>query len=219
MKKLFHVLLILIVCISNSGFTFFSDEKDSNFNIEDLYDYEKVFAYEEIELCSSNATKSYMDYRATTVVSSRQYQFMHNHCTVDKTGFLLDEDNFIAVALGSYFGEIGERYYFTLDSGVVLPVVKAEEKADVDTDARGCYHTIDSSVIEFVIDRNQAKEYFGEASNGLVLQGNYNNYPLFSGNLVKVEKVLDEKNKDTVQYQNTEVYVKENNKFNQTSGY
>ena len=214
MKKFIAILFVSFIFMELCGFTFFNNEEVKPFNINDLVDYEKEFNSEEIEVCASNSTKSYMDYRATTLVSSSQYQFMHNHCVVDKTGFLLDEDNFIAVALGSYYGGIGDRFYFTLDSGVVLPLVKAEEKADVDTDARGCYHTVDNSVIEFVIDSDKAGNYFGVYGNGYVLSGNYNNYPLFNGNIVKVERVLDEKNPNLVTYTNVDYDIKPINIFN-----
>ncbi len=202
MKKVFYyvaaVCFVLIVC----GFTLYETQEERRFDLDDLYDYQKEFKTEELDICSSNTAKTYMDYRMTTVVSSRQYQFIHNFLTVDKkTGFLIDEDGFIAVALGSYYGEIGDRYYFTLDSGVVLPIVKAEEKADEDTDWTGCYHTLDGSVVEFVIDDEYAAACFGTNSNGYVLDGNYNNYPLFSGSFVRVEKVLDERAEKIVTYE------------------
>lgn len=220
MKKFIGVLFIGLILIELCGFSFFNNEEiDNEFSIESLYNYEKEFEVEEIETCASNSSKTYMDYRATTLVSSRQYQFMHNHCTVDKTGFLLDEDNFIAVALGSFYGEIGDRFYFTLDSGVVLPLVKAEEKADVDTDYRGCYHTIDGSVIEFVIDANEAARYFGVYGNGYVLSGNYNNYPTFNGEIVKVERVMDKKNTNKVTYSHVEINALSDDMFNYGSGY
>ena len=223
MKKIFLSVLAVFMLLSITGFTFFDHDDESDefvFDIDNLYDYQKEYKAEDLNVCSGNSPKTYMDYRMTTVVSSRQYQFIHNCLTVDKnTGFLYDSEGFIAVALGSYYGEIGDRYYFTLESGVVLPLVKAEEKADVDTDSRGCYHTIDRSVIEFVIDDDYAKAYFNSLSNGLVLDGNYNNYPLFNGDIVKVEKVLDEKNDKLVTYQlqanlsfNTDI-------FNYASGY
>lgn len=222
MKKVFKCLLVLFMFTVSSGFTLFSDESEDEFtfDLNDLYDYQKEYKSEELDVCSDNTAKTYMDYRMTTVVSSRQYQFIHNNLTVDKTtGFLYDCDGFIAVALGSYYGEIGDRFYFTLESGVVLPLVKAEEKADVDTDSRGCYHTIDGSVIEFVIDDDYAKEYFSSYSNGLVLDGNYNNYSLFSGSVVKVEKVLDEKNDKLVTYQMAATFPVNIDIFNYASGY
>ena len=36
-------------------------------------------------------------------------------------------------------------------------------------------------------------DYFERLSNNYVLNGNYNNHELFNGNIVKVERVTDEK--------------------------
>ena len=221
MRKYFLSFLLCLLVIAVCGFTAFNLGKDDKtFDIDALYDYQKEFKTEELSVCSANTAKTYMDYRMTTVVSSRQYQFLNYECTVDKkTGFLYDEEGFIAVALGSYYGVIGDRFYFTLDSGIVLPLVKGEEKADEDTDYSGCYHTIDGSVIEFVIDDDYAKAYFGTNSNGYVLDGNYDNYPLFSGSIVKVEKVLDEKNDKIVSYQVDTSVPSSIDIFNYASGY
>lgn len=220
MKKMFYCVLALCVALVICGFTDFLSDTDTGLDLGALYDYQKEFKTEELSICSANTAKTYMDYRMTTVVDSRQYQFIHNHLTVDrKTGFLYDEDGFIAVALGSYYGEIGDRYYFTLESGIVLPLVKAEEKADEDTDITGCYHTLDGSVVEFVIDDEYAANYFGTNSNGYVLDGNYNNYSLFSGSFVKVEKVLDERSDRIVSYQIEQDLPAGIDIFNYASGY
>ena len=220
MYKKFYCILAVCILLVISGFTFFEDGEKKEFDIDDLYDYQKKFKTEELDVCSSNTAKTYMDYRMTTVVASRQYQFLNYECTVDKkTGFLYDEEGFIAVALGSYYGVIGDRFYFTLDSGIVLPLVKGEEKADEDTDYSGCYHTIDGSVVEFVIDDDYAASYFGTNSNGYVLDGNYNNYSLFSGSIVKVEKVLDEKADRYVTHHVEADQPKSIDIFNYASGY
>ena len=218
-KKSYLCIAVAVLLLAVSGFTYFNDD-GYDFDIDDLYDYQKKFQSEELEVCSSNTAKTYMDYRMTTLVSSRQYQFLRYECTVDKkTGFLYDDEGFIAVALGSFYGVIGDRYYFTLDSGVVLPLVKGEEKADEDTDYRGCYHVYDGSVIEFVIDDDYASAYFGTNSNGYVLDGNYNNYPLFNGSIVKVEKVLPEKNEKLVTFEVDEQLPVKIDIFNYASGY
>ena len=219
MKKLLVCTLAILMMVIFSGFTLF-DNNSNDFDINDLYDYQKEYKSEDISLCSANDAKTYMDYRMTTVVSSNQYQFLNYECTVDKkTGFLYDEEGFIAVALGSYFGKIGDRFYFTLDSGIVLPLVKGEEKDDGDTDGTNCYHTIDGSVIEFVIHDEYAADYFGANGNGYVLNGNYNNYPLFEGSIVKVERVLDEKNDKLVTYQSEQQLPVDIDIFNYASGY
>ncbi len=223
MKKTLMILFVLLISLLTTGYTYIneqSEETQTTFSIDNLRDYQKEFKSEEIETCASGVAKTYMDYRATTVRSSRQYQFIHNELTVDETtGFLYDKDGFIGVALGSFYGEIGDRFYFTLESGVVLPLVKCEEKADKDTDSRGCYHTVDSSVMEFVIDKDCALNYFGQLSNTYVLNGNYNNYSLFKGAIVKVEKVLDEKNENYVTYSSSLDKVDNTDIFEYGSGY
>lgn len=222
MKKVLICILSILAVLVLGGFTSFSNTKDEQliFDLENLYDYQKQYKSEELEVCASSTAKTYMDYRMTTVVSSKQYQFIHNDLTVDKiTGFLYDKDGFIAVALGSFYGKIGDRFYFTLDSGIVLPLVKAEEKASVDTDSLGCYHLKDSSVIEFVIDSDIAGQYFWNNGNGLVCNGNYNNYSLFKGEVVKVEKVLDEKNDKVVTFSIGYTIPEEIDIFNYASGY
>ena len=222
MKKIIKVLFVLIIMMLFCGFTYVDDSTDeeSTLNIDDFYDYQKEYKSEEIGVCASGTTKTYMDYRATTARNSRQYQFMHNEMTVDEnTGFLYDEDGFIGAALGSYYGEIGDRFYFTLETGVVLPIVKCEEKSDSDTDDSGCYHLSDNSVIEFVINKDYALEYFGRLSNSYVLNGNYNNYSLFRGAISKVERVLDEKNEHYVTYSTESSPIFNNDIFNYGSGY
>ncbi len=215
------MILAAVLAIAMCGFTYLNDNEDRfEFTIDALYDYQKTHECEELNVCSGNTAKTYMDYRMTTVVSSLQYQFIHNKLTVDKkTGFLYDDEGFIAVALGSYYGVIGDRYYFTLDSGIILPLVKAEEKADEDTDWSGCYHTSDGSVIEFVIDSDYARGYFSSYSNGLVLDGNYNNYSLFSGSFVKVEKVLDTKLSRSITYKFDDSFPYNTDPYNYASGY
>ena len=173
---------------------------EDEFDIMVFKDYQKMYESEELKVCSNSKTKTYMDYRAITDKSSTQYRFIREKMKVDKkTGFLSDEDGFIGVALGSFYGIIGDRFYITLDSGVILPIIKIEEKADIDT-GFGCYHLSDGSVIEFVIDKNYAADYFGIYGNGLILSGNYNNHELFKGEIYKVEKVLDSKKTDYVTY-------------------
>ena len=59
------------------GFTYFEDENQDSFDIDNLYDYQKEFKTEDLSVCSTNTAKTYMDYRMTTLVSSRQYQFLN----------------------------------------------------------------------------------------------------------------------------------------------
>lgn len=213
-------MIILMISLL-FGFGYAAENEDSDFDIEDLYEYQKEYKAEDAGVCSISSVKTYEDYRGITSTSSKQYKFIRDYMTVDEnTGFLYDEDGFIGAALGSYYGVIGDRYYFTLDSGIVLPIVKIDEKADVDTDPTGCYHPSDDSVIEFVIHKGYASDYFGIWENGYILQGNYNNYELFRGKITKVEKVLEEKNENYVTFEENNIEEFGNrNIFDYASGY
>ena len=216
MKKMIKIILASLLFFVLAGFK----DAEVDFNIDSLKEYQKAFESEEIGVCSTSSTKTYMDYRAITDRSSKQYKYIRDNMMLDETtGFLVDEDGFIGVALGSYYGVIGDRYYVTLESGVVLPLVKVEEKADGDTDG-GCYHYSDGSVIEFVIDVDYADSYFGQYGNGLILSGNYNNYDLFKGKIEKVEKVSDVKRDDYVVFVEKKAVSFDNHDiFDYASGY
>lgn len=141
-----------------------------------------------IELISNSSAKTYMSVYAITDTASRQYEYISEEITIDARGFLQDAEGYYGVALGSYFGEIGSRYIFTLDTGIELPVVKVEEKSDAHT-IDGYYHAEDGSVIEFVIDTET--EYMKQNIHGnrLIFSGNFNNSPEFAGNIQKIEKI------------------------------
>ena len=169
-----------------SGFT------QGEFSLAKLKNYKKEFKSVSTGACSTSSTKTYEDYRMITSVGSAQYQYIHNHCTVDeKTGFLIDEEGFMGVAMGYAFGEIGSRYYIELDTGITIPVVKVDAKASEHA-PNGCSAASDASVIEFVIDTDRATAYFGGA-NGLASSGNFNNYKYLKGSISDIERVTDER--------------------------
>jgi hypothetical protein len=154
---------------------------------------EQTFVYEpkkavKIDVCNNSSTKTYMDYRAITNKKSKQYQFIQANMTADERGYLIDNEGYIGVALGSYFGNIGTRYIFKLSSGTELKVVKVEVKDDDHTN-NGCEQKWDGSVIEFVIDTQKAKNYYGIASNGYINSGNFNK--VFNGKIIEIEKVVN----------------------------
>lgn len=106
-----------------------------------------------------------------------------------------------------------------MDTGIVLPVVKIDEKADHDVTG-GCTHNSDSSVIELVIHTDMAAEYFGRWGNGLIVSGNFNNSEFFKGRIEKVEYVTEEKNQNFVTYEEKELTPFDNEDiFSYTSAY
>lgn len=159
---------------------------------EDEEIVEEEPTYEELEILSNSSVKSYMCVSAITDKSSAQYKFIHESgkISINEKGYLVDADGYYGVALGSYFGEIGDRFRFTLDTGVELLVIKVEEKADIHT-VDGFYHIVDSSVIEFVVDTSAQYMRDHVMSNGYIFCGNFNNNEEFRGKIVKIEKEVE----------------------------
>lgn len=141
-----------------------------------------------VPVLSNSSKKTYMSYTAITDETSQQWQYIHEsgEITINEDGFLVTEDGYIGVALGSYFGEIGTKYQFVLDTGVTLKVVKVEEKSDEHTDENGFYQIYDGSVIEFVIDIDKIENSeYAEC----IVTGNFNSHEDFNGNIVEIYKV------------------------------
>ena len=147
---------------------------------------EEEIALHEITVCSPSSVKTYMDYRMITARNSKQWRYIHESGNVEIRDGFLWEDDFIGVALGSYFGEIGSKYIFKLDTGIELKVVKVEAKSDAHTN-NGCEQKWDKSVIEFVID----SQAFKKEANGYVKNGNFNNDKNFKGKIIEIWEVVE----------------------------
>lgn len=129
--------------------------------------------------------KSYMNYEKITSTGSQQYKFISEFMITDSEDGLLRlemDEKFIGVALGSYFGEIGSKFKFTLQGGKEIYAVKVEEKADEHTLEQNCVQKYDSSIIEFVVNDN-FKSYYPDA----YAAGNLAVLPQFEGMIIKIE--------------------------------
>ena len=160
---------------------------DANDIVFEKYRYEKS----DIAVCSSSSVKSYMSYKKITTVTSAQYRYIRTNMYVDiDTGLLRHKEHpdYVGVALGTYFGKVGDMFEFTLDSGNVIKAVMVDIKSDRHTYNR-CYHREDNSVIEFVIDPDIAVRHYGMGGNGYIMNGNFNNASEFSGKIISVKKV------------------------------
>lgn len=162
---------------------------DLHNKVIEVKEYTTEYVKEAYNVCSTSSVKTYMDYRAIKNKDSKQYKYIRDNMTVNETtGLLEDEDGFIGIALGSAFGDIGDKYIFTLDNGKEFKFVKIEAKSDAHT-VNGCYHAEDNSVIEFVVNSTITKEYFNTTSE-YILNGNFNNTEEFEGRIQSIVKIL-----------------------------
>lgn len=184
--------ILLIVTINNQK------SQEPQLQVVELWRTNEVVGVYNVELgiitadgikCNSYV-KSWMSWRSITDTSSKQYKFIQNNMTIVKEGkykgLLQDSEGYIGVALGSYFGEIGDKFIFELEDNKFLKVVKIDAKADKHTNS-GIYQIIDGSVMEFVIDVGlcSQNDYLKQA----MLNGSFNAVEDFQGNIINFWRI------------------------------
>ena len=112
------------------------------------------------EMCTHETGNSqkmtYMDYRAITDKSSKQYKLQQDpYVCVDESGFLMYRSNWYVVAMGSYWGKVGDKFIVHLDNGELIPIIIGDIKSNRHTDKLNYAHA-DGHVLEFLIDSNSA---------------------------------------------------------------
>lgn len=193
MKKIIILLFLIVIC-----FKYSSIKQINLFHIKEIlsnnyFNFEKIddeIQLKPIKLLYSTSAKTYMDYRQITDPTSLQFQLINSEkIYIDKYGYLRDEEGFIGVAMGSYFGEIGSKYICHLDNGKQIKVIKVESKNDIHTISNFCGY-LAYDIIEFVIDSQTEWMKNNIWSNGYIFNGDFNNCENFSGKIIKIEKIL-----------------------------
>ena len=94
--------------------------------------------------------KSYMDYRAITNTSSTQYK-MQREAYTDENGLRKIGEHF-CVAMGTYYGNLGDILYVETDKGASWTVILSDVKSDAHTDSTHRYTVSNHCMMEFIID-------------------------------------------------------------------
>ena len=126
--------------------------------------------------------KAYEDYRRITNTRSTQYR-MQQKAETDENGLRIYHGRYM-VAVGTYYGEVGDELTVTLDTGEVIDVVIGDIKADCDTDETNRYHPMEdggANVIEFIVDTR-------ELSHDVKRAGDISEIDGFEGNVEKIER-------------------------------
>jgi hypothetical protein len=127
-----------------------------------------------------------MDYRAITDKSSKQYKLISSGIFNKDNGLLITNDGYVAVALASRFGNIGDKFIVTLDNGASFKAIKTDEKSDSHT-VNKCHHKNDGSLVEFVVDTNKLK-----TNNNLAyVMGDISYVDGFKGGITSVVKEVE----------------------------
>lgn len=127
----------------------------------------------------ASSFKSYMDYRALTDTSSTQYEMQQGAYTDDNGLRKIDEH--FCVAMGTYYGELGDILQIETDEGATWTVILSDIKSDVHTDSTHRYTTANNCMMEFIVDTS-AMDYEIKQSGTVNALG-------FQGKICKVTKL------------------------------
>lgn len=137
--------------------------------------------YESLELPQGDCSSFlYMDYRAITDTASKQWELQQSAWT-DSDGFRRIGDDY-CVALGTFYGQVGDRFRVTTDRGNVYTVQMADAKG---YDSNGWYHVAGNgkiNLVEFIV----ATECL---PSEVTLHGDCGVLENIGGNVVKIERL------------------------------
>ena len=185
------IWMLKAVTITTVGITSISliDNMVKQTKEEHTVEYEPVIMYYTVHDNSmavpegDTSFKSYMDYRAITNTRSEQWKMQQTAYT--DGGIRRYKNGDYMVAMGSYYGEVGDRFHVTLDTGETFDVVMGDAKADSDTDRRNQYTPCGGgkNVIEFIVDTSELPREarrMGDVSYA---------DDIFEGNVEKIERI------------------------------
>jgi len=99
------------------------------------------------DVCSISIFKSWMDYLKIADHSSLQWKLQQVATTESNFGFRWIDHKYIMIAMSAQYGPVGTKYLITFESGQSMYAIIGDIKQDY------CM-SIDSSIIEFIVDIN-----------------------------------------------------------------
>ena len=137
--------------------------------------------YESLELPQGDCSAFlYMDYRAITDTASKQWELQQSAWTDDR-GFRRIGDDY-CVALGTFYGQVGDRFRITTDRGNVYSVIQADAKG---WDSNGWYHVAGDgriNLVEFLVATECLPSEVTFSGDCGVLEN-------IGGNVIKIERI------------------------------
>lgn len=137
--------------------------------------------YESLELPQGDCSAFlYMDYRAITDTASKQWELQQSAWT-DNQGFRRIGDDY-CVALGTFYGQVGDRFRVTTDRGNVYWIRMSDAKGG---DSNGWYHVAGDgriNLVEFLVATECLPSEVTFSGDCGVLEN-------IGGNVIKIERI------------------------------
>lgn len=121
--------------------------------------------------------KSYMDGSMISDTTSQAYQQLQSLYVENG---LYTDGKYIAIALASFYGHVGDKFRITLSSNQVFYAIMCDTKQDIHIDSTYA-HKVDGSVIEFIVDTKTMNQRVLE-------EGSLNS--IYRGSIVKIERLI-----------------------------
>ena len=113
--------------------------------------------YITMDVPSNNGFKSYMDCKYITDITSEQYKFKYDY--LNTASGIFSVDGKYVCAVGTYYAtEIGTRIDLVMESGEVVECIVGDVKANQHTDSLNRQHSVDGSVVEFIVDTDSLSD-------------------------------------------------------------
>ena len=125
--------------------------------------------------------KTYMDYCRIKKGSEQGEIVYGSEAWTDKDGLRMWGE-YYCVALGSYYGNVGDKFLVETDKGNKYKIIKADEKADKHTDSSNRYTLASGCMMEWIVETSKLSTYVKRS-------GNINNIDKVSGHIVKIIKI------------------------------
>lgn len=130
---------------------------------------------------SFNTFKSYMDYKCIKKNCIQGNIVYGKNAWTDGDG-LRKSGEYYCVALGSYYGNIGDKFVVETDKGNVYKIIKADEKANKHTDSTNRYTLTNGCMMEWIVEINKLNKTIKSS-------GNIDNVKKVSGAILKITKI------------------------------
>ena len=139
----------------------------------------KTVYFENLKVYSSGNFKSYMDRSKITDTTSQAYKVSRT-LELDANG-MYHKDGFMAIALPSVYGKVGNRFRITLSSGQVFYAIMSDTK-DINDLNENHEQKYDKSVIEFIVNVNMI-------DSRVKALGSF--HEVFVGSISKIERLME----------------------------
>lgn len=160
------------------------EEKIAKIEKENIELSEELKKYEELNIPNIDVSKkTYMDYKKICKESTQGNIVYGVEAWTDNEG-LRRWNDYYCVALGSYYGNVGDKFLVVTDKGNNYRVIKADEKANIHTDSSNRYTIATKCMMEWVVETSKLNKFVKNS-------GNINNIEKVSGNIIKIIKIRE----------------------------